>query len=355
MAHIILAVNPGSTSTKIAVYHEDRETFRRSIVHDAQELSAFEHIHDQLLFRLALILDALREEGLVMEALSAVVGRGGLLPPVHPGGYLVNQRMIDVLLSERITPHASNLGAMLALEIARPLGIPAYIYAAVSAGDLPDVATITGLPEIRRQSFCHVLNSRATAHKVAQKYGKAYEDMNFVVAHLGGGISFSAHVRGKIVDSMSDDDGAFAPERSGGMPLLSVVEICYSGQYTKKEILRKVRGAGGLRALLGTSDCEKIEERIRSGDSYAELVYRAQAYQIVKGIGVMAAAMKGEIDAIVLTGGVAYSKMLTDWVTEFVKFLAPVELMPGENELESLALGALRILRGEETAHEYEQ
>jgi butyrate kinase len=353
MPDVILAVNPGSTSTKLAVYSDENEVFRRSISHSSKELAAFAHVHDQLDFRLALVLDALREENIPLTTLSAVVGRGGLLPPVHPGGYFVNQRMLDVLQSSAITPHASNLGAMIAMKIARPLGIPAYIYDAVSAGDLPEIATITGIPEIHRQSFCHVLNSRATAHKVAKKYGKAYEDMNFVVAHLGGGISFSAHVRGKIVDSMSDDDGAFAPERSGGMPLLSVVELCFSGKYTKKEMLQKVRGGGGLKALLGTSNCEEIEARIASGDTHAELVYHAQAYQIVKGIGVMAAVMKGDIDAVILTGGVAYSKMLTDWVTEYVKFLAPVEVAPGENELESLALGTLRILRGEETAREF--
>ena len=216
------------------------------------------------------------------------------------------------------------------------------------------MAQVTGFPEVTRQSFCHALNSRAVAHKVAEEqFGKKYEDMRFVVAHLGGGISFSAHIYGKILDTIADDDGAFSPERSGTMPLLGVLDMCYSGKYTYQEMKKKVRGEGGMRSHLGTSDCQKIEKMIEAGDKHAELIYRAQAYQIAKATGLICGAMKGEIDAIILTGGMAYSKKMVAWVKEYISFLAPVIVYPGENELEALAMGGLRLLRGEETAREF--
>lgn len=353
MDELILAINPGSTSTKIALYRNEKELWRKSVTHAEHELVQYEDLYDQAPMRKTLVLSAMAEQGVSPAELTAVVGRGGLLPPVKPGGYRVGDAMIDELESGRIVPHASNLGAVIAAEIARPLGIPAYIYDAVSSGNLSEVAKVTGVPEITRQSFCHVLNARASARKVAARLGRRYEDLRFVVAHLGGGVSISGHRYGEICDSAGDDDGAFSPERSGGVPLLQLIRMCYSGQYTEKEMMKKVRGSGGLKAHLGTSDCQQIEQMIRSGDHHAEVVYRAQAYQVAKGIGLMAAAMKGEVDCIVLTGGVAYSTMLTGWITEHVCFIAPVEVEPGENELEALALGALRIQLGQEQARTY--
>lgn len=353
MSYLIYAINPGSTSTKLALYRDETELFRLSAEHSPAELAACGGIAGQAGLRLGLARRALADHGIHERELAAVVGRGGMLPPVKPGGYLVNQLMLDTLQSEMSAPHASNLGAALADAIARPLGIPAYIYDAISSADLPPVARVTGFPEMTRQSLCHVLNSRAVAMRCAAGHGRAYDEMSFLVAHLGGGISFSAHHKGRIIDSMADDDGAFSPERSGGVPVLSVIKMCYSGRFTEKEMARRVRGKGGLTAHLGTTDCREIERRIAGGDRHAALVYSAQAYQIVKGIGVMAAAMKGDVDVVILTGGLAYSKLLTDEVTDYVKFIAPVEIFPGENELEALARGALRILRGEEAVHTF--
>ena len=375
----ILAINPGSTSTKIALFENEKEQFNKSIVHMKESLpktikdqlpvrnekeqfnksivhmkeSLPKTIKDQLPVRLDLLHKFLADQNVSISDLTAIIGRGGMLPPVQPGGYIVREEMLEELLSERVTPHASNLGAMLAYAIAAPLGIPAYVYDPVSACSLSEMATITGFKEIKRYAKCHVLNSRATARKSAEKQGKKYEDMRFVVAHLGGGISISAHCYGEIIDVASDDDGAFSPERSGGLPLLDVVDLCYSGKYSKSEMKQKIRGEGGLKALLGTTDCAEIEKMILAGDAYAKLVFDAQAYQIAKGIGIMSVALKYQIDSIILTGGMAYSKILTDNIIEYIKPIAHVEVWPGENEMEALALGALRILKGEEMAREF--
>lgn len=353
MSYDILAVNPGSTSTKVAVFRDRQELLREDIEHDSEYLDAHSHIEEQFPFRRDMVLDFLRERGYMPDRLSAVVGRGGLLPPVEGGGYVVNQAMKDRILKGPISPHASNMGALIADAVAAPLGIPAYIYDAVSSDEFMEISRITGIPEVVRQSFCHVLNSKAMARKAAEESGEKYEDMNFLVAHMGGGISFSAHRRGKIVDALSDDGGAFSPQRSGSVPILYIVDMCYSGRYTKEELVRKIRIDGGLKAYLGTYDCREIERMIREGDKKAELLYEAQAYQIAKGIGQLAPALEGDVDAIILTGGMAHSGMLTDWIRRYVKFIAPVKVMAGEMELEALAYGALRILRGEEKARTY--
>lgn len=349
----ILAVNPGSTSTKIAVYDDETELFCRSIDHSDQEFAQYEKITDQYRFRKDMVLSILKENRIDITKLAAVVGRGGMLPPVKAGGYIVNKAMKDRIINGPIISHASNLGALIADAIAVPLGIPAYIYDAVSSDELYDVARITGIPEVSRQSFCHVLNAKATARKAAAKYGKKYEEMNFIVAHLGGGTSVSIHEKGRIVDVITDDGGPFSPERAGSMPLLYIVDMCYSEKYNKKEMLKKLRGMGGMKAHLGTHDCREIEKMIAAGDQKAKMVYEAQAYQIAKGIGELSAVLSGKLDLIILTGGMAYSKMMTDMIVQRVSFIAPVEILPGENEMESLALGALRILRGEEEFSEY--
>lgn len=353
MKNWILAINPGATTTKLGLFVDEEKLAQEEIGHDPALLRNFATINDQTDMRLGLILNFLARHGYPPNQLSAVVGRGGLLPPVLPGAYLVNQYMLDDLYSDRVSPHASNLGAILADRIARPLGIPALIYDAVSSGNLLPEAKITGLPEIIRQSFCHVLNSRASAIEYAHSLAKRYEELNFIVAHLGSGISLSAHQKGKIIDSVADDDGPFAPERAGGMPILNIIDLCYDGQHTEKEMRQKIRGQGGLRALLGTADCREVEQRIVAGDPRATVVYQAMALQIAKGIGLLAASLHGQVDAIILTGGVAHSTWITSRVEAAVRFIAPVAVFPGERELEALARGALRVLRGEEQAHTY--
>lgn len=353
MKHLILAINPGSTSTKISVYKEEEPVFVANVTHTDEDLAGFDRITDQMDLRAKQVASELEKHNIVVEQLSAVVGRGGMLPPVEAGGYLVNTAMKDLIQSDSLPEHASNLGALIADRIAAPLGIPAFIYDAVSSDELADIAKITGIPEIRRQSFCHVLNSKAAARKYAKIIGAKYEDLNLLVAHLGGGISISAHQKGRMVDTISDDGGPFAPERSGSVPLSYIVEMCYSGKYSEKEIMRKIRGSGGLKAHLGTSNVMKIEAMIAEGNEYAKQIYDAMSYQIAKGIGNLCTVFDGPIDAILLTGGIAHSTMQVRMVEERVGFLAPVIVLPGENEMESLSLGALRILNGEEEAKEF--
>ena len=350
MSYWILSINPGSTSTKVAVYEDEQERFTETIPHTDEELARFGCINDQFWFRRDAVLLALERHQIAPKQLSAVVGRGGMLPPVKAGGYLVGQEMVDTILSGNLPDHASNLGALIADAIARPLGIPAYIYDAVSSDEFKPIAKITGLPEVVRQSFCNVLNAKAVARRAAADLGGRYEDFCFLVAHLGGGISISAHEYGKIVDAIPDDAGPFSPERSGSVPLSYVVKMCYSGNYTEKEMRRKLRGMGGLKAYLGTYDMREIEAMVEGGDPVAGALFEAEAYQIGKGIGEMAPVLRGNVDAILLTGGMAYSRRLVRLIEGYVSFLAPVKVYPGENELESLALGALRILRGEEKA-----
>lgn len=355
MSYHILAINPGSTSTKIAIYEDEKEVWKYNLEHSNEDLALYETIDEQVAFRKAAVLEAMKCAGHSIQMLDAVVGRGGMLPPVKAGGYLVNENMRKRLRASQIGFHASNLGALVAEEIARPLNLPSYIYDAVSSDEMYDVARITGMPDVMRQSFCHALNTKAMARKVAAKYGRNYGEMNFIVAHLGGGISISAHEKGRIVDVITDDAGPFSPERSGSLPLQNIVRMCYSGQFSEKEMLTKLRGQGGLKGHLGVHDCREIEKMIGAGNEKAKKVYEAQAYQIAKGIGELAPVLRGNVDAVIMTGGVAYSEMLTEMIAERVRYLAPIEIMPGENELESLSLGALRILRKEESAHVYQE
>lgn len=351
MVHRILVINPGSTTTRVAVYDEEKQLFSRTIDHgDSDKLGS---IIEQAAPRKNCVLEALSEEGIGLETLSAVVGRGGMLPPVKGGGYLVNAAMLEDLVNGKAKPHASNLGAIIADEIAKPLGISAYIYDAVSSDELAPVAKITGIPEITRQSFCHVLNAKAVARMTAKKQGKRYADGNYIVAHIGGGISVSAHLRGKIVDVITDDAGPFSPERAGSVPLGYIIDICYSGEYTKAQLMDKLKKDSGMKGHMGTNDAREIERRKNAGDAYAAAVLEAQAYQIAKGIGEMAPPLCGEVDAVIITGGLANSEYITSEIVRRVAYIAPVEIYPGEYEMEALAKGALRILRNEEKAHIY--
>lgn len=351
---VILTINPGSTSTKIGVFENETELFSAAVEHQNGDLAGFETVNQQFNFRKNTVMQILAAHDFDTKRLATVVGRGGLLPPIQSGGYLVNEAMKKLILGGGLSEHASNLGALLADAIAAPLGIPAFIYDGVSADEMEEIARVTGFPEISRQSYCHVLNTKAMGRKYAQALGKNYADLNLVIAHLGGGISISAHRKGRIIDVVSDDSGPFSPERSGSIPLFAFVDLIYDRRYEKKELQKKIRGNGGLKAHLGTRDCREIERRIQDGDEMAKRIYAAQAYQIAKGIGAMATVLKGAIDAIILTGGMAHSEKMTNMIKPYIRFMAPVQCMPGEIEMEALALGGLRLLRGEEQPHVFE-
>jgi len=352
MEYLILAVNPGSTSTKIALYKNEEELFKESITHPQTEIEQIDSIVKQAPMRMKTVLDALNDHNYKVEDLSVVMGRGGLLPPINVGGYKVNDAMLDLIYGEKISQHASNLGAVIAYDIAKTAGVDAYIYDGESACEFPPVARITGMKEIERRSFYHVLNCRAVSMRYARSIGKTYNEINLLVTHLGGGITVGAHCKGKIIDSLADDNGPFAPERAGSLPLLDIIEMCYSGEYSKKEMKSKVRGMGGLRSLLGTSDGREIQKMIEAGDERAILVMEAQAYQIAKGIALMSPALRGDCDAIIVTGGLAFNTFLIEDVKKYIGWLGEVVVLPGEFEMEALALGGLRILRGQEEVSE---
>ncbi|MCL2565370.1 MAG: butyrate kinase [Defluviitaleaceae bacterium] len=352
MSHLILAINPGSTSTKIGLFKDEEVVFTESIEHKREELQAFPDLPAQKHFRLDFVLKALKDRGYKPSDLSAIVGRGGLLPPIEAGGYKVNEKMKDWVTKGLGGIHASNLGSLLADLVAQEAGCDAYIYDAVSAGILPEIAAITGFPEINRKSLSHVLNSRAQSIQYAKKIGKNFEELNLIIAHLGGGASLSAYEKGKMIDSVGDDIGPFSPERAGGAPLLDFVDFAFEHGLQKNELKRRIRGNGGIVAHLGTTDVRIVEEMIKDGDKKAESVLLAMCYNISKAIGSLSTALKGKVDAVIITGGIAKSELVTDYISEGVAFLAPVVIMPGEYELEALAAGCLRIITGEEAARE---
>jgi butyrate kinase len=365
--HRVLTINPGSTSTKVAVYEDEHPLFVETIHYSAEEIAAFPHIADQYAFRRESVLSLLDEHGVKLGSLNAVVGRGGILRPIPSGTYRVSEKMLDELRHPKEREHASNLGAIIADEIARRAGIPAFIVDPVCVDEFDEIARISGLPEIERRSLSHALNLKVAARRAAQELGKRYDEaasltgVNLVVAHLGGGISVTAHRRGRMVDvnQALDGTGPFAPERAGGLPVGDVLRMAYSvppydeTHYTYEEMFKKIAGRGGLVAHLGTNDARQVEQRIEEGDEHARLIYEAMAYQIAKEIGLMATVLKGDVDAIVLTGGLAHSEMLVDWIVERVQWIAPVMIYPGEDEMLAMAQGALRVLRSEEEARDY--
>jgi len=357
----VLTINPGSTSTKMAVYEDELPLFVETIPHSAEEIAAFPHIADQYAFRRDAVFSLLHEHGIKLDSLDAVVGRGGILRPIPSGTYRVNGKMLDELRRPKEREHASNLGALIADEIARRAGIPAFIVDPVCVDEFDQIARISGLPEIERRSLSHALNLKAAARRAASELGKRYDQVSLVVAHLGGGISVTAHRRGRMVDvnQALDGTGPFAPERAGGLPVGDVLRLAYSvpphddAHYTYEEMIKKISGRGGLVAHLGTNDAREVERRIEEGDEHARLIYETMAYQIAKEIGLMATVLKGNVDAIVLTGGLARSDMLVDWIVERVEWIAPVMIYPGEDEMLAMAQGALRVLRGEEGVRDY--
>ncbi len=349
----ILVLNPGSTSTKIAVFADEMPLFTENIKHTPEELSPFEHVAEQYSFRKALVYSCLTSHAFPLELLDAVVSRGGLLTPIHAGAYEVNDDMVWQLINKPQNEHASNVGAMIARTISKELGIPAYIYDGITVDELTPINKITGLKELRRKGMGHNLSTRAAAMRDARENGKAYEKITVIVAHLGGGISVNLHHNGRIEDFISDEEGPFSPERSGGLPLFDVIKMCCEPEMTYDRMMKLVKRQGGLYAHLGTTDCLEVEKWIASGDEQARLVYDAMALNVAKNIGKIAPYVCGKVDAIVLTGGIMYSRYVADYIRQHVEFIAPVVVYPGEDEMQSLAFGCLRVLRGEEKARTY--
>ncbi len=350
----ILVINPGSTSTKIAVFEDDKQVFAKSIVHSDEELKKFDWVMEQLDYRTNSVLNALKESGIELSEITCIMSRGGMIPPCKSGAYVINDDMIRYMYDQKINTHISNIGCAVAHELQKVINVPAYIYDPVTVDELEPIARITGLPEIEKVSRGHALNTHAMAHKCAKEImHKPIEECTFIVQHLGGGCSVWLIDKGYSIDMYSDDDAGFAPERCGKLQAMSLIKLCYSGKYTLKDMSGKVRGNAGLRAHLGTSDAREVEKMISEGDEHAKLIYEAFAYGIAKGIGDLATVVKGKVDRIILTGGVAHSKMITDWVKERVEWIAPVEIMAGEYEMEALAQGGLRVMKGEEKAHDF--
>jgi len=347
----ILAINPGSTSTKIAVFVNESADFVKNIVHSDAEMAQFHGraVLEQQRFRSERIEAALSEAGHNVRQLDAVVGRGGLLPALASGTYIVNQEMLAELRLGRRGEHAANLGAFLAYDIAQKTGIQAFIVDPVSVDEWPDCARLSGSALLERQCLSHALNSKAVAKRHARECGRGYESLRLIVAHLGSGISVSAHQNGLMVDATnSREEGAFSTERAGGVPVMQLVDLCFSGRYTQKEVEGLLFREGGLYSYLGTKDLVEVERRIAGGEARAKAVFDAMVYQIAKEIGAMAAVLHGHVDAVLFTGGMAHSQRLVSVLTEYVRWIAPVTIYPGEDELQALAEGALRVLCHEE-------
>ena len=351
----ILTVNPGSTSTKIGVYENETQIIEETLRHSAEEIGSYDTILDQLDFRKNVIVKVLEEKDFDLSSLSCVVGRGGLLKPIPSGTYLVNDRVIEDLKIGYQGQHASNLGGIIASEIAKQFDIPAYIVDPVVVDELQDVARVSGMPEVERKSIFHALNQKAVAKRWATEMNKRYEESNLIVVHMGGGVSVGAHKNGKVIDvnNVLDGEGPFSPERSGGIPAKSIAELCFSDDYSLEDIKKKINGNGGIVAYCNTIDFRDLESDVNKGDEKAKLIYDAFIYQIGKEIGTAAAVLFGKVDSIILTGGIAYSKTVVEKITEMVSFVGPIKVYPGEDELLALAQGGLRVLKGEEEYKEY--
>ncbi len=353
----MLAINPGSTSTKIGVYTRDGAELERTIRHGDEELARFrgQPMLARQDYRAGLIRRELEaagyyQAGLGVARFAAVAGRGGFLPPVTCGTYLVDDAMLEELRQARRGEHASNLGAFLALKFAREAGVNAYIVDPVTVDEWQPCARLTGSPLVERTCITHALNTKAVARRFARERGQRYEALRLIVAHMGSGITVSAHLDGRTIDSNSIEEGPFGPDRSGGLPVRALIKLCFSGAYTQAQLDRHVFGDGGLFAYLGTRDLLEVERRIEAGDEKATAVFEAMVYQAAKEAGAMAAVLKGKVDAVLLTGGMAYSERLVKLLSGYLEWIAPVKVYPGEDELQALAEGVFRVLNGEEKA-----
>ncbi|MBZ9637043.1 butyrate kinase [Clostridium sp. FP1] len=355
MTYKLLMINPGSTSTKIGVYEDENEVLVETLRHSSEEIGKFEGIYEQFNFRKDVILNVLKEKNFDINTLDAIIGRGGLLKSIEGGTYAVNDAMLNDLKIGVQGQHASNLGGIIASEIGKSLDIPAFIVDPVVVDEMIDVARISGMPEIERKSIFHALNQKAVAKRYAKENGKKYEEINLIVAHMGGGVSVGAHKDGRVIDvnNALDGEGPFSPERSGGLPIGDLAKMCFSGEYTLEDIKKKINGKGGFVAYLNTNDAKEVIDRAEAGDEKYKLIFEAMGYQVAKEIGKCAAVLSGKVDAIILTGGIAYGKPMVNYIKERVEFIANVVVYPGEDELLALAEGGLRVLNGEEKAKEY--
>lgn len=345
----ILSINPGSTSTKIAVYDDEELQFTHTIRHTSEELSGYKHIFDQYEFRKQLILDCLLKENISLNDFDAIVGRGGLMRPLESGVYEVNDKMIADMKTGH--EHASNLGAMLAREIAGQItDCRAFIADPVVVDELQDVARISGLPQFPRRSVFHALNHKAIARKYAKSIGSTYEKLNLVIAHLGGGISVAAHRKGKVIDTNQalDGFGSFSPERAGTIDAGALINLCFDGGHSKNDVQKMLVGKGGLVAHLGSNDAREIAERANSGDKKAKLILEAMSYNVAKEIGAMIAALCGNVNAVILTGGIAHNIFVVNYIRQMIAPITHLVVYPGEDEMEALAFAGLRVLKGEQ-------
>ena len=353
----ILVINPGSTSTKYGIYTEQGAELVRSIRHGDEELTLFQGLpmvarqgYRTRLLKSALEEDGYSETGRGTERFAAVVGRGGLLPPLSCGTYLVDDAMVKELYLARRGEHACNLGALLALHFAQAAGVNAYIVDPVTVDEWPPCARLSGTPLLERSCMGHVLNIKAVARRFARETGRTYESLRLLVIHMGSGTTVSAHRDGRMIDNNTIEDGPFGPDRTGGLPARELIRLCFSGRFVQKELERKVFGDGGLFAYLGTRDLQEVERQVDAGDAKAALVLEAMIYQIAKEAGAMAAVLEGKVDALLLTGGMAYSQRMVAELTRYLAWIAPIKVYPGEDELQALAEGVFRVLNGEEKA-----
>ena len=354
MGYKILAINPGSTSTKIALFDAGELLFNETLRHSSDEIAKYNRVADQLDWRRGLVMNAIAKNNFDIHDLSAVIGRGGLIKPIESGIYEVNDALRHDLVNAQME-HASNLGGLIAEQIAKEVGVKAFIADPVVVDEMDPIARISGLPQTPRYSIFHALNQKATARLYCKEKGVDYQQSNIVVAHLGGGISVSAHKQGRVVDTNNalDGDGPFTPERAGSVPAGELVGMCFSGKYTEMEIRKMLSGKGGLTAHLGVNSVLDILDQIKNGDKVAELILEAMCYTTAKNIGAMATVLEGEVDAIILTGGIAHNSYITDMISKRCSFISPVAIYPGENELEALEMNARLYLEGEITAKVY--
>ena len=350
-----LIINPGSTSTKFGVFEDETLLFEETLRHSTEEIAQYASIVDQKDFRKQIILDLLKEKDFDIRSLQVIVGRGGMLKPIPGGTYAVSDDLLHDLKIGKQGQHASNLGGILAREIGDEIGVPSYIVDPVVVDELMPIARYSGVPELPRTSVFHALNQKAVAKRYAKEKGVSYESLNLIVVHMGGGVSVGAHEKGRVIDVFNalDGDGAFSPERAGAVPSGALIRMCFSGEYTEKEVYKKIVGGGGFNAYLGTNDMRDVAKMIDEGDTHADEVREAFILQVCKNIGSMSCVLKGKVDAIIVTGGIAYNKAVVDKMEERAGFIAPFTVYPGEDELLALAQGALRVLNGEEKAMEY--
>lgn len=355
MAIKSLIINPGSTSTKIGVFEDETLLFEETLRHSTEEIAKYASIVDQKDFRKQIILDLLAEKDFDIKSLQVIVGRGGMLKPIPGGTYAVSDDLLEDLKIGKQGQHASNLGGILAREIGDSIGVPSYIVDPVVVDELMPISRYSGVPELPRTSVFHALNQKAVAKRYAKEQGKPYDSFNLIVVHMGGGVSVGAHEQGRVIDVFNalDGDGAFSPERAGAVPSGALIKMCFSGKYTEKEVYKKIVGNGGFNAYVGTNDMRDVEKMVNDGDEKAAEIREAFIMQVAKDIGSMACVLKGKVDQIIVTGGIAYDKVVVSGLKERAGFIAPITVYPGEDELLALAQGALRVMNGEEQTMTY--